>query len=388
MAKLAGDVEILGLSVLLEGLVQNRREGTLVLAQGDERKAFHLSPAGIRLLRTTRRTANTLGDILIRTRKLSRGQLSGLLDRQKGSPGLLGETIVAEGILSRGDIETALKVQVEEEIYEAFLWAAPSFGWTDGPPPPPPPAESPVSSVILDAGLPTLMLEAARRCDEIQVIRRVLPDDDRILLRTDRPFQAEEGGDFDPELAAELMARVDGERTVGDVVRESLQTPFAVLRQLCLLVTGGHLRVSGLRVERTTQILRRTDPAPEEPVGAAGARILLVISDMPTYRKTLCAYLAANGYHPVEAVTRAEMSDVVARVRAEGVVLDGSVASPEALRVCERLRGLTAAPVLFLTANPTKEAVVRAIRSGARDCLVKPFPNAVLLERLAAMLKS
>ena len=79
------------------------------------------------------------------------------------------------------------------------------------------------------------------------------------------------------------------------------------------------------------------------------------------------------------------------RLFAEGrpdlVVLDVSMPPPDGFEVCRRMREISTAPILMLTARDTLVDKMRALDLGADDYLTKPFDHLELLARLRALLR-
>jgi len=69
------------------------------------------------------------------------------------------------------------------------------------------------------------------------------------------------------------------------------------------------------------------------------------------------------------------------------VVLDVSMPSPDGFEVCRRIREVSTAPILMLTARDTLVDKIRALDLGADDYLTKPFDDLELLARLRALLR-
>ena len=114
---------------------------------------------------------------------------------------------------------------------------------------------------------------------------------------------------------------------------------------------------------------------------------LLAIEDDMDIRLALETLLTRRGY----AVATAESGAVGLRIfherRPDLVLLDIGLPGMDGWQVLERIRDLSSAPVLMLTALGSDEDIVRGLRMGADDYVTKPFSNAQLVARIEALLR-
>lgn len=115
------------------------------------------------------------------------------------------------------------------------------------------------------------------------------------------------------------------------------------------------------------------------------ANILAVDDD-----RDLCTLLKTaleRDGHTVE--TRCTGADVTSSLCrwADCILLDIMMPGEDGFAVCRRIRGLTDAPVLFLTARTDEASVLEGLGIGADDYLAKPFRVAELRARVAAHLR-
>ncbi len=237
MGILRGDVDILGLGNLLQLLAMNKREGVLTLSRGTARKTLHFGPQGMRLLSSSMRRINKVGRILLRRRRIKAGDLEQLLREQKLLGWKLGQTAVASGLVKKRDVEEALREQVEEEIFDMFMWDGAGFEFVEGARTPHP-LDGPLASLTVEAHVTALVLEAARRADELLLIRRTLNDDEMVLRTTGAPLNPEAlGGIY--EAAVSIFRLIDGERTLRQIVAASICPRFMTMQAVYRLFTGG-----------------------------------------------------------------------------------------------------------------------------------------------------
>lgn len=240
MPILKGDVEILGLGNLLQLLAMNHREGVLTLIRDDDRKTIHFAAKGMRLLSSSMKRINKLGKILLRRRKISKEDLDALLKEQKLLGWKLGQIAVESGLVQKKDVEEALREQIEEEIFDMFMWKEAAFEFVEGRAPKLE-ENSPLSGLTFDANVMHLILEAARRADELLMIRRILTDDDMTLSKFAFEIQAEELGQ-DMETVDEVLPLINGRRTVREVVNASIYPRFVTMRAIYRLLVLGYIK--------------------------------------------------------------------------------------------------------------------------------------------------
>lgn len=110
---------------------------------------------------------------------------------------------------------------------------------------------------------------------------------------------------------------------------------------------------------------------------------VLVVEDDDGVADAVVEALDAHGHTTVRA---ARAADVWSRLRGVDVVLlDLGLPDGDGLDVLRRLRRIAATPVLVLTARDAERDVVRGLRTGADDYLVKPVRLRELLARVEAV---
>lgn len=73
------------------------------------------------------------------------------------------------------------------------------------------------------------------------------------------------------------------------------------------------------------------------------------------------------------------------------IILDIDMPEMNGYEVLEQIRGyghLENIPVIFLTSNNDKTHVVKAVASGARDYVVKPIDEDILMDRIRSLLSA
>ncbi|MBV8879629.1 MAG: DUF4388 domain-containing protein, partial [Planctomycetaceae bacterium] len=214
--RVAGDLEVFGIATLLQMLSSAESYGFLTIAKGSDSKVIQFTPDGIRLVRGVRRT-NPLGEILVRSGALTREDLPRVLEEQRRSGKRLGDHVVDVGILSREALGAALREQVAEEIYDLFTWAEASFEFVESGSDPSTEDQGPLAEVVLDANVMSIMIEAARRMDELERIRAVIPDHRLVPKQVQLPVTCDDM-ELDRKAVEELLPLCDGVRSIDRII--------------------------------------------------------------------------------------------------------------------------------------------------------------------------
>lgn len=385
MGQIKGDVEVLGISTILQMLSMAGCKGYLTIFQDNQKKVIHFQDDGIRLVSGARRT-NPLGEILMRTGKITRDQLDELLAEQRRTATPLGEIVSRRGILDPAIIQSALREQVAEEVYDLFTWSGATFQFAEGSVTNAPGDPSPLANVVLDANVMSLMIEAARRVDELSRIQSIIPDVRLVAERLELPASLDDPS-LDRNAIEDILPLVDGERSVGHIIEESLFPKFTVLRTLYGLAQRGVIKIRDRgegSVGPHTVIRRPVTPTEER--GDTSGRSVMLVSELPTFRQALALFIRSAGYDVIESRPNDDTQDF-SRRQADVAVIDVPLETEDGLLFCKLLRDKMKVPFIVLAGNTSKQAINNALQCGARYVLVKPFKEDLLLERIANVLK-
>ena len=115
--------------------------------------------------------------------------------------------------------------------------------------------------------------------------------------------------------------------------------------------------------------------------------VVLIVDDDADLRADLCDTLGDLGHVPLPAADGKAALAALERGGIQAVLLDLRMPGMGGMEVLERIRARSAAPpVAILTAVPTAENTIQAMRLGAVDHLAKPVRRAELAELLSRML--
>ena len=102
---------------------------------------------------------------------------------------------------------------------------------------------------------------------------------------------------------------------------------------------------------------------------------ILVAEDDASVCRELKTLLRANGYLPVDEPP------------CDLALLDVNLPGENGYTLCRKLKETSSAPVIFLTARADAEDELLGFGVGADDYIKKPYNSAVLLARIARLLK-
>lgn len=115
------------------------------------------------------------------------------------------------------------------------------------------------------------------------------------------------------------------------------------------------------------------------------AHILAVDDDRDLCRLVQTA-LERDGHQVAVRQSGGEVDEALCRW-SDCILLDVMMPGEDGFAVCRRIRGLTDAPILFLTARTEEAALLEGLGVGADDYLYKPFRLAELRARVGAHLR-
>jgi tetratricopeptide (TPR) repeat protein len=225
-----GSLKEASLPDVIQLLFLGRRTGCLALADRHNFGTIYFDEGQIVYASIVNRR-DRLGDILVRSGRISHEQLQAAVDRQQGDrEHKLGEILVELGSLPRPELEQYMRLQIEEAVYYLFTWTSGTFNFEAG-------VRPEREDFLVRMNPESLLLEGARRVDEWSLIEKKIPTFD-LIFKVDPSHVGESA----PTLTAEqrlLVPLLDGTRDVQLVVDESGLVEFEVGKALFGLITAG-----------------------------------------------------------------------------------------------------------------------------------------------------
>jgi hypothetical protein len=393
VGRLRCDVSVLSFSDLFVHLFNSGKSGVLTVFQGTMKKSFYVNADGVSLLATTGQ-ARSMGEMLIRTRKVSRAQLDQLLDEKAMSGRRLAELVQRRGLLTAEDVHIAKRDHVEEELHELFTWknAVCEFVETS----PPRMIENFYAGVVVGKAATALMLESARRSDELARIMTDLGDEQLVPI-SQKTWNGELLEGVSTDLLYSVYRGINGSSNLAEVVRRSLYPRLEALRAVHAFVL--HKIVTLVDPNKATETLlsERTEPVPgiseiDAPATPAGfgikeqARTIVLLGEMMLYKAPLAMLLRGAGY-----VVRTPTFDTLPRGleksdRVSVAMVDVGVRNLSAYPVSELPWESSGRRIVAIGRDASLGAKRKAFEQGANVYAVMPFTRKNILGILNAVL--
>ena len=116
---------------------------------------------------------------------------------------------------------------------------------------------------------------------------------------------------------------------------------------------------------------------------------ILIVDDSKTIRVIVARVLKECDCHVLEAANGEEGLALAARETPDLIIIDAAMPAMDGATMCARLRtddALAEIPIVMLIAEAKRGNSDEISLPGVRDCLVKPFRNATLIETIGRIL--
>jgi len=393
------DVSVLSFSDLFVHLFNSGKQGILTVFQGTMKKSFYVSSEGVSLLATTGE-ARSLGEMLIRTRKVTRAQLDRLLDEKAMRGQRLAELVQRYGLVTAYDVEIAKRDHVEEELHELFTWQNAVLEFQESPPPRM--IENFYAGVVVGKAATALMLESARRSDELARIMSELGDEQLVPMIA----KSWNGVSMEEVSADQLYAvyrGINGQATIAEVIRRSLYPRLEALRALHAFVS--HKMVTLVSANEATELNLIQESASDQALANALARgnglgngnghgnghgpvskVVALLGEMLLYKAPLARILKESGY-VVKTPSLDAIADGLADARRVAVAMvDVGSRNLNAYPLSDIPWESTDRRVIAIGRDSSLTAKKRAFEQGANVYAVMPFTKKNILGILSSVL--
>lgn len=114
---------------------------------------------------------------------------------------------------------------------------------------------------------------------------------------------------------------------------------------------------------------------------------ILICDDQPDIVNALKIYLAPEGYRLFEAYTGVQALDIVKENDIHLILLDVMMPQMDGITATVKIREISNAPIILLTAKSETEDMVLGLNVGADDYITKPFVPVEVLARARSQLR-
>jgi hypothetical protein len=166
-SSLQGGLETFRLPEVLTFLSTTRKTGTLVAAHENQKASVYFD-AGALVFAASNQQSLRLGELLLRKKRITRAELEQVDARMQSDGTPFGQLAVQLGIFTEAQLRDALKIQVSEILFDAFLWKGGTFVFFDE-------MSLPPYAITISVDLANLIMEGARRIGEWEECVRLLP---------------------------------------------------------------------------------------------------------------------------------------------------------------------------------------------------------------------
>ncbi|HEY8040152.1 MAG TPA: DUF4388 domain-containing protein, partial [Polyangiaceae bacterium] len=235
--RLAGEVRAPGaLCDVVATIAHGGWGGELVVFEDDAVRSIFFE-AGNVVGALTSAPGERLGEILWRFGAITREQLDEVVRTAEKSGKRLGEVAIDLEFVGSDELFRMMARQVEEVFYAAVHVARATFFLFDG-------FEERLLARRHHLSAGQLLMEAARRMDELRFFREKIPSDAWVPA----PLPTAAGKKAPAELS-EVLAQCDGRRSVAEIGRRIGQLEFEVTRAIFQLVAAGLVGVTAPRLD-------------------------------------------------------------------------------------------------------------------------------------------
>jgi hypothetical protein len=224
-----GSLRTMGIADIMQWLAHSRKTGTLLLSYRSIRKQLVVQNG--RLTSTwSNDPRESLGQYLIRERLITEESLFKALLQQEQIGMPLGGILVEMNHLSEDELRRTLKLKAEESIYDLFMWRDGEFEFREETI-----TEGPILHVDIEVN--HVLLEGARRVDELTRIQKVIPS-------TRATFQVLVPADVhDKAMETKALLLAARGKCLAEIALELRASNFDTAVLLHELLLGGRLRV-------------------------------------------------------------------------------------------------------------------------------------------------
>ncbi|MGB2989754.1 MAG: DUF4388 domain-containing protein [Candidatus Zixiibacteriota bacterium] len=233
-AGLTGNLQTVPLSDLLQLITTSAKTGMLSICRSEQKREIYFRKGAVIFASSSGSEEQLLGNLVLSRKKISKADLERALSIQKLTGKKLGTVLLEMTKLTKEELLSFLRIQVEEIVYNLFGWNSGEFVFYDGKLPP-------AGQVTAELNTMNLIMEGSRRIDEWIKIREVLPPEEKILEIVTDPTT--KSGSVELTLDdLRLFPLIDGDRSISELLQASTAGEFFTRKALANFISLGLVR--------------------------------------------------------------------------------------------------------------------------------------------------
>jgi hypothetical protein len=245
--KLAGEMRTPGaLCDVVALAAQSQWRGELIVVSERGQRSFYFDGGQV-VGAVTNVPEERLGETLYRFGVITREQLEAIVRSAESSGKRVGEAAIELEFVTADELYPMMDRQVEEVFFAAVHTTEGSFYFFDR-------FDEKLLLRRHNLNASTLLMEGARRMDEMKYFRAKIPNDTFIPIPTGP-------GKKPPEELEEVWTQCDGKRSIADIGRRIGQLEFEVTRAIFQLCNGGFVQMQAPRPQGPEAIVEVFNPA-------------------------------------------------------------------------------------------------------------------------------
>lgn len=244
--KLAGEIRAPGaVCDTISLIAQSNWHGELVVVDESGNRSLYFDQGHLVGAATTVESER-LGEVLYRFGVVTRTQVEETVKAAATSKKRFGEAALELEFVTRQELFEMIRRQAEEVFFGTMLVSEGMFYFFD---------RYDESLMLTRHNLSTsaLLMEGARRMDEMQYFREKIPNDDYVPVATGKDRKV-------PDELVEIFAQVDGKRSVAEIGRRIGQLEFDVSKNVFQLINGGFVTMVASRPHGAEAIVDAFNP--------------------------------------------------------------------------------------------------------------------------------
>ena len=231
-----GSLKEASLPDVLQLLALGRKTGCLAVADRQNFGYIYFDDGRICYASIVNRR-DRIGDLLRRNQLVTSEQLDEAIRLQESQRDRrIGDILVGLGYVQQDRLQQLLALQIEEAVYHLFAWSQGTFNFEAGVRP-----DQHVFTVSINPE--SLLLEGARRVDELSQIEKKIPSYDLIFAADPARVPGSDVG-LSPAQQT-ILPLIDGTRDVRQIMDMVSLVEFDVAQALYGLITAGYARRVG-----------------------------------------------------------------------------------------------------------------------------------------------